>query len=180
MTPDRKEQFNYAGLQDLAMQLMGGSARRLTPAERQPAGPVRVHQELPVHAAEWKGASTAPDGAAIVSACRTDGDFDHRPVRREVFLIDHYDEDDNHDALAALLDAVDTIDALLAEDPDRDVVVHCHGGRSRTALIMKAWAMRRHGWAEDQAHDWLVASWPRAHRDNPVFLRILTQDWPNI
>ena len=113
-------------------------------------------------------------------ACRTDGDFDHRPVRREVFLIDHYDEDDNHDALAALLDAVDTIDALLAEDPDRDVVVHCHGGRSRTAFILKAWAMRRHGWAEDQAHDWLVASWPRAHRDNPVFLRILTQDWPNI
>jgi ADP-ribosyl-[dinitrogen reductase] hydrolase len=178
MTPTGKVDLNYAGLQDLAMQLMGGEARVLTPAEGQSAGPVRVHQELPVHAAEWKGASAATDGAAIVSACRTDGDFDHRPVRREVFLIDHYSEDDNHDALAALLDAVDTIDALLAEDPDRDVVVHCHGGRSRTAFILKGWAMRRHGWTEDQAHDWLVASWPRAHRDNPVFLRILTEDWP--
>ena len=177
-TPDGESTFNYAGLQDLAMQLMGGSAKTLTPAEGRPAGPVRVHADLPVHAAEWKGASTAPDGAAIVSACRTGGDFDHRPVRREVFLIDRYDEDDNHDPVAALLDAVDAIDAFLAEDAGRDVVVHCHGGRSRTAFILKAWAMRRHGWTEDQAHEWLVATWPRAHRDNPVFLRILTEAWP--
>ena len=177
-TPDGPATYNYAGLQDLAMELMGGSAKPLTPAESRPAGPVRVHSELPVHAAEWKGASTAPDGAAVVSACRTGGDFDHRPVRREVFLIDRYDEDDNHDPASALLDAVDAIDAFLAEAPDRDVVVHCHGGRSRTAFILKAWAMRRHGWTEDQAHDWLVASWPRAHRDNPVFVRILTESWP--
>jgi ADP-ribosyl-[dinitrogen reductase] hydrolase len=177
-TPDGLAEFNYADLQDLAMLLMGGEAKVLTKREDLSAGPVRVHTELPVHAAEWKGASTAPDGAAIVSACRTGGDFNHRPVRREVFLVDHYDEDDNHDPLAALVDAVDTIDALLAEDPDRDVVVHCHGGRSRTAFILKAWAMRRHGWDEDQAHEWLVASWPRAHRHNPVFLRILTEEWP--
>jgi ADP-ribosyl-[dinitrogen reductase] hydrolase len=58
------------------------------------------------------------------------------------------------------------------------VVVHCHGGRSRTALILKAWAMRRHGWSEPEAHDWLTSTWPRAHRDNPVFLRILTTEWP--
>ncbi len=177
-TPTGTAEFNYAQLQDLAMELMGGRPKRLTPAESVAAGPVRVHDELPVFAAEWKGASRAPDGAAVVSACRTGGDFGDRPVRREVFLVDRYGEDDNHDALAALVDAVDSIDAFLAEDPGRDVVVHCHGGRSRTALILKAWAMRHHGWTEDQAHDWLVASWPRAHRDNPVFLRILTEEWP--
>ena len=99
-------------------------------------------------------------------------------MRREVFLVDQYEDHSNHDVLAALADAVDSIDAFLAEDPSRPVVVHCHGGRSRTALILKAWAMRRHGLDEDAAHDWLTANWSRAHRNNPVFLRILREEWP--
>jgi ADP-ribosyl-[dinitrogen reductase] hydrolase len=113
-----------------------------------------------------------------VSACRTNADFHQHPVRREVFLIDQYEESSNHDAVTALEDAVDSIDAFLEEDPSRGVVVHCHGGRSRTAFILKAWAMRRHGFDEERAHAWLVKRWPRAHRDNPVVLRILREEWP--
>ena len=78
---------------------------------------------------------------------------------------------------AALADAVDAIDALLAEDPPRPLVVHCHGGRSRTGFVLKAWAMRRHGWSEREAHAWLVRAWDRVHVNNPVFLRVLREEW---
>jgi protein-tyrosine phosphatase len=63
----------------------------------------------------------------------------------------------------------------LAEDPDRPVLVHCHGGRSRTAFVLKAWAMGPHGWSEADAHDWLLDRWRWANRDNPVFIRILEE-----
>jgi ADP-ribosyl-[dinitrogen reductase] hydrolase len=53
------------------------------------------------------------------------------------------------------------------------VLVHCHGGRSRTALVLKAWAMRRHGWTEARAHEWLTARWPVADRSNDVFVEYL-------
>ena len=78
---------------------------------------------------------------------------------------------------AVLADAVASIDALLAEDPARPVLVHCHGGRSRTAFVLKAWAMRRHGWSEGDAHAWLARSWARIHTDNPVFMRVLREEW---
>lgn len=176
-TPDGATTYTNADLQDLALRLLGKSPK---PAayDDEPAGPVRVCDRWPVHAADWDGARRAPTSWAVVSACRTGADFRAHPIRREVFLIDQYEEHANHDPLSALRDAVDSIDAFLAEDPDRDIVVHCHGGRSRTALILKAWAMRRHGFDEAAAHAWLVRRWPRAHRENPVFLRILRTDWP--
>ena len=40
-------------------------------------------------------------------------------------------------------------------------MVHCHGGRSRTGLVLKAWAMRAHGYDERQAHEWLTSRWGR-------------------
>jgi len=98
-------------------------------------------------------------------------------VRREVFLIDKDDVTANHNVLAALNDAVESIDAFLAENPDRELLVHCHGGRSRTAFVLKAWAMKRNGWSEEEAHEWLFSSWPRANRRNPTFLSILRNDW---
>jgi protein-tyrosine phosphatase len=52
-----------------------------------------------------------------------------------------------------------------------------HGGRSRTAFVLKAWAMRRHGWSEGEAHAWLLRSWERVHRNNPVFTRVLREEW---
>lgn len=166
-----------ADLQDLARRLMGHSSLR--PSPKEPAKPpVRVHDTHRLHAADWGGAAQVPTTWAVVSACRTGDDFAAHPVRREVFLIDQYDPSDQHDPLAALTDAVDSIDAFLAEDPDRDVVVHCHGGRSRTALVLTAWAVRHHGWTTDEAFAWLSSSWPHAHLENPVFRRLLDEEWP--
>ena len=43
------------------------------------------------------------------------------------------------------------------------VLVHCHGGRSRTGLILKAWKMKKEGWSgtdgEQRAHMWLSQKW---------------------
>jgi ADP-ribosyl-[dinitrogen reductase] hydrolase len=53
------------------------------------------------------------------------------------------------------------------------VVVHCHGGRSRTGLVLKAWKMRTDGCNESEAHAWLEAQWPLVQRLNPTFTDFL-------
>ena len=176
-TPDGTQRYDGAALQDLGRLLLGRSVVAPSVPERAKS-PVRVHDEVPLHAADWKGALEAPTDWAVVSLCRVHGELADHPVRREVFLIDRYAETDNHDPLAALTDAVDSIDAFLAEDPDRPVLVHCHGGHSRTGFVLKAWAMRRHGWDEDEAHAWLAERWPHLERNNAVFVRVLREEWP--
>jgi len=95
----------------------------------------------------------------------------------KVFLVDKADPHNNENPLSVLEDVVATIDALLADDASRPILVHCHGGRSRTAFVLKGWAMRRFGWTEDQAHDWLVRAWPRSDRMNGRFVEILRSTW---
>lgn len=172
-----RARYDAAALQDLGRRLLGlGPVPFAAPEEF--GAPARVHDELPVHAAEFEGAKTAPRDWAVVSLCRTGGAFASHAVRREVFLIDQYDATANANLDAALADAVDAVDAFLAEDPARPVLVHCHGGKSRTAFVLKAWAMRRHGWSEREAHAWLVRAWPRAHADNTAFTALLRERWP--
>jgi ADP-ribosyl-[dinitrogen reductase] hydrolase len=98
-------------------------------------------------------------------------------VRRQVYLVDQPGASHNADPVAVLEDVVATIDAFLVEEPDRPVLVHCHGGRSRTGFVLKAWAMRRHGWSEDEAHAWLESRWPRVDRSNPTFVEVLRDRW---
>jgi len=57
------------------------------------------------------------------------------------------------------------------------VVVHCHGGRSRTGLVLKAWKMRAHGASEREAHDWLADTWPLYEDYNRTFVEFLRTDW---
>jgi ADP-ribosyl-[dinitrogen reductase] hydrolase len=175
-TPTGERRYDFVALQEVARGLLGHKPVPFTPSDAE-GGPTRVHDELPVYAADLTGASKAPADWAVVSLCRTGGAFARHAVRREVFLIDQYEEHDNANPRAALADAVDAIDALLAEDPARPLVVHCHGGRSRTGFVLKAWAMRRHGWTEREAHAWLVRAWDRVHVNNPVFLRVLREEW---
>ncbi|MFM7068230.1 MAG: ADP-ribosylglycohydrolase family protein [Actinomycetes bacterium] len=175
-TNDGVQAYRSSTLQDLTLRLLGRSPSKIAYADT-PEGPTAVDDSGRLFAADWGGARSAPTDWAVVSACRTGDDFLEHPIRREIYLIDEYDEAANHNVAAAVLDAVDSIDALLADHPEQKVLVHCHGGRSRTALILKAWAMRRYSWTEPQAHDWLRERWPRAHRENPVFTRFLTEEW---
>ena len=70
-------------------------------------------------------------------------------MRREVYLIDK-DEDHNQALASVVDDSVKTIDAWLSEG--RTVVVHCHGGASRTGLVLRAWLMRKTQVARDKGH----------------------------
>ena len=64
-------------------------------------------------------------------------------------------------------DVLDSIDAFLAER--RQVVVHCHGGRSRTGLVLAA-HMIRHGRSFAEARALLAKTWPDAHFINAAFV----------
>jgi ADP-ribosyl-[dinitrogen reductase] hydrolase len=170
-TPTGVRTYDNVGLQDVARRLFGRTPLSTNPYE--PAvGPVAVAER--VHAANLAGAATAPKDWAIVSMCVTQGLLDAHPVRREVFLIDQAGPV-NVDASSAVRDAVDSIDAFLAEG--RDVVVHCHGGRSRTGLVLKAWAMRTNGWDERTAHDWLAERWPLYDDYQTSFVELLRSEW---
>jgi ADP-ribosyl-[dinitrogen reductase] hydrolase len=161
--------YRLADLQELARRLMGAGVSAEAPLEST-AGPTEVAPGL--FAANLTGAAEVPTDWAVVSLCRTGSRFADHPVRRELFL---FDDDRNLDPLSAVGDAVDSIEAFLAEG--RHVVVHCHGGRSRTGLVLKAWAMRTYGFSEADAHDWVVARWPLTARSNPAFTHLLTNDW---
>jgi len=123
-----------------------------------PAGPVEVEDRL--YAANRSGAAQAPSEWAIVSLCLVGDRFKNHPYRREVYLIDQ-SGDANPTLEFAVDDAVQSIDAFL--DEGRTVLVHCHGGRSRTGLILKAWKMKKEGWTgpegEQLAHNWLAQRW---------------------
>ncbi len=161
--------FDNARLQELALRLAGQE-----PVEEQwpePAvGPAEVAPGL--HAANLAGASAAPTDWAVVSLCRTGERFAGHRVRRQVYMVDQ--AGGHNEALAeGLRDVLDSVDAFLAEG--RRVIVHCHGGRSRTALVLKAWQMRHTGCTEAQAHDWLTGRWPLAQRLNPDFTQLLRE-----
>jgi ADP-ribosyl-[dinitrogen reductase] hydrolase len=138
-----------------------------------------VHDTFPIYAANRAGAAAAPEDWQVISLCRTDNTFASRDVRRQVFIVDKAEPSHNEDPLAVLKDVADTIDALVAEDATRPILVHCHGGRSRTAFVLKGWAMRRFGWTEEEAHEWLQRSWDRIDRVNDRFVQILREGWPS-
>lgn len=174
--PGGEDVYDYWALQRVARRLIGKADVPDQTADT-PGGPTRIHDEFPLYAADLAGATDAPDDWAVISLCRTPSEFARRNERRQVYLVDRIGPEHNADPAAVLADVVATIEAFLEDEPERPVLVHCHGGRSRTAFVLKAWAMRRHGWTEDEAHAWLEASWPRIDRHNDTFIEVLTTQW---
>jgi len=127
-------------------------------ADESPAGPIEIEDGL--FAANRSGAANAPHDWAIVSLCLVGDRFRQHKYRREIYLVDK-EGDANPNLDMAVADAVATIEAFLGEG--KTVLVHCHGGRSRTGLILKAWKMKKEGWTgadgEQKAHEWLAKKW---------------------
>lgn len=170
-TPEGKRTYRLADLHDLTRRLLGGRPVPETPAES-PHGPKEIAPGL--HAADLGGASSVPTDWAVMSLCRVGDRFQDHSVRREFYLIDK-DSAYNADLATVVDDAVTSIDALLAED--RQVVVHCHGGHSRTGLILRAWLMRHHTWDAETATDHLANHWSELglwNDDFTAFLRGLS------
>ena len=156
-TPNGVEQFDNARLNEISRSLANLQPPPDAPDET-PAGPAEIEERL--FAANRSGASNAPLDWAIVSLWLVGNRFENHKLRREIYLIDQ-PGDANPDLEVAINDAVTSIDAFLEEG--HTVLVHCHGGRSRTGLILKAWKMKKEGWSgtdgEQRAHMWLSQKW---------------------
>ncbi|NDF30677.1 MAG: hypothetical protein EB147_00400 [Acidimicrobiia bacterium] len=172
--PTGRSSYRYADLLDTARLLLGRRRASRTRLE-EPAHPQRVDDEVPVFASDLGGAIECDGDFATVSLCLIDGRLDHHTVRRELYMRDEVGHDENVNLLAAVEDAVSTVDALLADG--HRVLVHCHGGRSRTGLVLKAWAMRRYGFTEVEAHEWLEQRWYRYAPWNTTFTEFLRDTW---
>ena len=172
-TPDGKElRMRNSDLLALTRRLLGDGEPGEEPFERA-AAPREVAPGL--YASNFPGASRVPNDWAVVSLCRVGETFRDHPVRRQVYLIDR-EGDHNAQLRVAVNDAVDAVDAFLTEG--RKVVVHCHGGRSRTGLVLKAWKMRAEELNEREAHDWLTELWPLYDDYNRTFVEFLRDEWP--
>ena len=156
-TPHGSEHFDNSRLNSISRDLAKLGAPPQVEDEAS-AGPEEVEERL--WAANRFGATKAPQDWAIISLCLVGNRFKNHEFRREIYLIDQ-SGDANPTLAFAVDDAVQSIDAFLYEG--RTVLVHCHGGRSRTGLILKAWKMKREGWTgpdgERLAHDWLTQRW---------------------
>lgn len=164
-------EYRMRDLNEITHALIGKRARPETPPEP-PIAPSRLHDDG-VYACNLAGAELAGTDMAIVSLCRTGARFDDHPYKREIYIID--DDNRNPGLHDVVTDAVEAVDAFLAEG--RNVVIHCHGGRSRTGLILKAWYMRRHGVDHAVAHEWVRDIWPHYATWNDDFFTFLDNDW---
>lgn len=165
-------EYRMQDLINLGRRLLGGSDSSLTWPEPA-AGPGMVDPEG-VYAANLDGAALAPVDHAVVSMCITEDRFLQHPRRRTVVMIDK-DNSRNPGLFFVVKEAVDAVDAFLAEGVP--VVVHCHGGHSRTGLVLKAWYMRKYGADHDQARKWLADSWEPYREWNDDFMEFLEETW---
>ncbi len=112
------------------------------------------------------------DDAVIVSLSRTFGRLDAHPERRQVWMVDQDGPGRNLALTDVLDDVIDTMTAAVAAG--QPVIVHCHGGRSRTGLILRAWLLSRHptmtvaeATAEVAAHWPHLDTWNRLLHQRP-------------
>lgn len=95
----------------------------------------------------------------VVSLCRVGGS--QAPVARaahaEIRLIDQ--DGKNPHLVETLIDAADAVAALRAEG--RQVLLHCHESRSRTAAVAAVYAIRHRDAVADEALEALRAAMPR-------------------
>jgi ADP-ribosyl-[dinitrogen reductase] hydrolase len=89
-------------------------------------------------------------------------------VQRTAFLADN---DSNTEIDAVLDDVLADIEAL--HDEGRQVLVHCHGGASRTGLVLRAWLRGTKGLSAREATDVVHGLWPYLGTWNDSFTEAL-------
>lgn len=164
--------LDHQDIVDIARALLGKSKSYVTPPEP-PATAVKVHP-TGVWAANLEGAAMVPGDFAVVSMCITEQRFKKHPARRNLALRDE-SGDANPNLGFLVAEGVAAIDAFLAEG--KQVVVHCHGGRSRTGLLLKAWFMRHENAGHAAADQWLRNQWSLYQTYNESFMDFLTYEW---
>jgi ADP-ribosyl-[dinitrogen reductase] hydrolase len=157
--------WRLADLQELAAALDGKDWVHYNPGVIPRIGPTEV---LPgIWAANLDGARFSADDFAVVSLCRLGEPFSHQ-VHRMAYVADN---DYNTELDVVLDDVLEDMRALRAEG--RKLLVHCHGGASRTGLVLRAWLMRERGMSADEATAHVAERWPHLGLWNASFTAAL-------
>ncbi|MGY1702635.1 ADP-ribosylglycohydrolase family protein [Geodermatophilus sp. SYSU D00766] len=115
-------------------------------------GPAEV---LPgIWAGNLDGARFSDEDFAVISLCRLAEPFPHT-LHRTAYIADN---DHNVDIDVVLADVLDDLAALHAEG--HRVLVHCHGGASRTGLVLRGWLVREEGMSVEEATAHVAQRWP--------------------
>jgi hypothetical protein len=139
-------------LQELAAALDGHPAPPYDPGHIPRLGPTEV---LPgIWAGNLDGARYSDSSFAVISLCRLGEPFGHE-VQRMAYVAD---DDYNTELDVVLEDVLADMAALRAEG--RPILVHCHGGASRTGLILRAWLRRTERLSADEATRVVAERWP--------------------
>jgi hypothetical protein len=139
-------------LQELAAALDGHPAPPYDPGHIPRLGPTEV---LPgVWAGNLDGARYSDSSFAVISLCRLGEPFGHE-VQRMAYLADN---EHNTELDVVLEDVLADMAALRAEG--RRILVHCHGGASRTGQVLRAWLRRTEGLSVDEATRLVADRWP--------------------
>jgi ADP-ribosyl-[dinitrogen reductase] hydrolase len=157
--------WRVADLQQLAAALDSGVQQNYDPGVIPRIGPTEV---LPgIWAGNLDGARYSDEGFAVISLCRLGEPFPHQ-VHRMAYIADN---DHNADLDVMLADVLDDMAALRAEG--HRLLVHCHGGASRTGLVLRGWLVREKGMSVEEATAHVAERWPHLGLWNQSFTAAL-------
>jgi len=165
--PVEQRTYRLRQLRRLAERLLGQQAPS-PPEPRRSLGPREVAPNLwlsNLHAVP-RFLSDHPDGA-VISLCPTTGAFDDHPIRREFAIHDAGGRTVNPHLGATVDEVLATIAAFHEEE--RQVLVHCHHGASRTGLILRAWLVQELGLSSDDATTEAQVRWSKTSTWNAAF-----------
>lgn len=153
--------WRLADLQQLAAALDGTVQQNYDPGAIPRIGPTEV---LPgIWAGNLDGARYSDKDFAVISLCRLGEPFPH-PVHRMAYIADN---EHNADLDVTLADILDDMVALQAQG--RRLLVHCHGGASRTGLVLRGWLVRQKGMSVEEATAHVAERWPHLGLWNDSF-----------
>src|SRR5215217_86649 len=156
--------WRLADLQQLAAALDGGAQQSYDPGVIPRIGPQEV---LPgIWAGNLDGARYSDEDFAVISLCRLGEPFPHG-LHRMAYIAD---SDHNADLDVMLADVLDDMAALRAEG--HRLLVHCHGGASRTGLVLRAWLVREEGMSPEAATAYVAERWPHLGLWNDSFTAV--------
>ncbi|UOY01891.1 ADP-ribosylglycohydrolase family protein [Blastococcus sp. PRF04-17] len=157
--------WRVADLQQLAAALDGGVQQNYDPGVIPRIGPTKV---LPgIWAANLDGARYSETDFAVISLCRLGEPFPHE-LQRMAYIADN---EHNSDLDVVLADVLDDMAALRAEG--HRLLVHCHGGASRTGLVLRGWLVREKRMSVDEATAYVADRWPHLGLWNVSFTAAL-------
>src|SRR4051812_12930245 len=164
-------EWGLADLQELAAALDGKPLQHYSHGVIPRIGPKEV---LPgIWAGNLDGARYSDEDFAVISLCRLGDPFPHQ-VHRMAYIADN---DYNADTDTVLADVLDDMEALRAEG--HRLLVHCHGGASRTGLVLRGWLVREQEMSVDEATAHVAERWPHLGLWNASFTAALERLRPS-